>query len=51
MELENGFYVDGKFKGNLSRFINHRLGYFNCYRTLITMQTVVTQIVSYSVGM
>ena len=23
MEIENGFYVDGKHKGNLSRFINH----------------------------
>lgn len=23
MELDNGFFVDGKFKGNLSRFINH----------------------------
>ena len=23
MELENGFYVDGKLKGNASRFINH----------------------------
>ena len=23
MQLENGFYVDGKKKGNLSRFINH----------------------------
>lgn len=24
MELQNGFCVDAKFKGNLSRFINHR---------------------------
>lgn len=23
MELDNGFYVDGKHKGNMSRFINH----------------------------
>jgi hypothetical protein len=23
MEIENGFYVDGKHKGNQSRFINH----------------------------
>lgn len=23
MELEKGVYVDGKFKGNYSRFINH----------------------------
>lgn len=23
MEIENGFYVDGKHKGSLSRFINH----------------------------
>ena len=39
MELENGMYCDGKFKGNDSRFINHRCDKMHMCQFQLLVQT------------